>query len=65
MMDCNNKIFRGRCRGFTASAEQENRVRIPDGTAAVCAELSFFDESQSLGKTWEGKREREEDSLDA
>ena len=28
-------------------------MRIPDGTAAVSAEISFVDESQSLGN-WEG-----------
>ena len=33
-----------------AFAEQDNRVRIPDGTAAVCAYGAYFDESQSLGK---------------
>ena len=32
----------------TSSAEQDNRVRIPDGTAAVCAEDRIIGESQSL-----------------
>jgi hypothetical protein len=27
-----------------------NRVRNPDGTAAVCVEAALVDESQSLGK---------------
>lgn len=31
-----------------------NRVRIPDGTAAVCAEAALVDESRSLGN-WEGR----------
>ena len=30
------------------SAEQENRVKIPNGTAAVSAEVPSFDESRSL-----------------
>ena len=30
-------------------AEQDNRVKIPDGTAAVCADISFFGENRSLG----------------
>jgi len=30
--------------------EQENRVRIPNGTAAVCAKTHSLDESQSLGR---------------
>lgn len=34
--------------------EQGNRVRIPDGTAAVCAEVVLVDESQSL-ENWEGR----------
>ena len=37
-----------------AFAEQDNRVRIPDGTAAVCAYGGSYDESQSLGN-WEDR----------
>ncbi len=32
----------------------EKRVRIPNGTAAVCVEAALVDESQSLGN-WEGR----------
>lgn len=31
-----------------------NRVRIPDGSVAVCAEAALVDESRSLGN-WEGR----------
>lgn len=31
-----------------------NRVRIPSGTAAVCAEAALVGESRSLGN-WEGR----------
>ena len=31
----------------------ENRVRIPDGAAAICVRAGCVDESQSLGN-WEG-----------
>ena len=40
---------------FTIWAEQDNRVRSPNGTAAVCAEGSFFGESQSLEKSGKAK----------
>lgn len=36
-----------------AEGRIDNRVRIPDGTAAVSAEVRFDDGSQSLGN-WEG-----------
>ncbi len=39
------------------SSQQDNRVRIPDGTAAVCAKRRSFGESQSLGN-WEGRAQR-------
>ncbi len=39
-----------RVGGNTQCAEQDNRVRIPDGTAAVCADVPTFGESQSLGE---------------
>ena len=38
------------------AAEQDNRVKVPDGTAAVCAEVRSFGESRSLGKP--GKAEQ-------
>ena len=34
----------------TLSAEQDNRVKIPNGTAAVCGMMFSYGESQSLGK---------------
>ena len=34
-----------------------NRVKVPDGTAAVSAEVMLFDESRSLGN-WEGEHKR-------
>ena len=35
-------------------AEQDNRVKIPDGTAAVCAKKQAFGENRSLGYSREG-----------
>ena len=42
---------------FSRSGRIENRVRIPDGTAAVCAEGRPYVEKRSLGD-WEGKPAR-------
>lgn len=39
------------------SSEQDNRVRIPDGTAAVCAEARSFGENRPLGNR-EGRARR-------
>ena len=38
------------CCGNSNMNGQGNRVRIPDGTAAVCVESDVYDENQSLGK---------------
>lgn len=39
---------------FSLGRRIGNRVRIPDGSAAVCAETALVDESRSLGN-WEGR----------
>ena len=48
--------WQARC--MAASAEQDNRVKIPDGTAAVSAEVSSFGENRSLGVSREGRGQR-------
>ena len=45
---------------MAAAAEQDNRVQIPDGTAAVSAEVRSFGENRSLGSSREGRAERRE-----
>jgi hypothetical protein len=43
---------------MASSAEQDNRVRIPDGTAAVSAQVPSFGESRSLDEIREGRGQR-------